>query len=109
MTTSHMATVFAWALTLTTGIIGHSLAAAEDMHPLPSIISDIERHIAELTINTEKISDRIKILHEVPDSKDPLIQEVRNLDIRGWEIHQEQWNLQLDQLRLTEGAVAEGS
>jgi hypothetical protein len=81
------------------------LAAAEEIHPLPSMIADIEHHIAELTINIEKISDRMKFLREAPDSKDPLIQEVRNLDLRGWELHQEQWKLQLDQLRVTEALL----
>ena len=92
-------------LTLTMGIMGNSMAANEEMHPLPFIITDIERHIAELTINIEKVSDRMKFLREVPDSNDPLIQEVRNLDLRGWELHQEQWKLQLDGLRFTEGLL----
>ncbi|GJL69895.1 MAG: hypothetical protein NPIRA06_25300 [Nitrospirales bacterium] len=102
MSVSRITNIFALVLTLTMGIIGSSLAANEEMHPLPSIISDIERQIAELTINIEKISDRIKFLHEIPDSKDPLIQEVRNLDLRGWELHQEQWKVQRDGLRFTE-------
>ncbi|MCA9497678.1 MAG: hypothetical protein R3B95_03340 [Nitrospirales bacterium] len=100
-----MTNVFVLLLTLTMGIIGTSLAANEEIHPLPSILSDIERHIAELTINIEKISDRIRFLREVPDSKDPLIQEIRNLDLRGWELHQEQWKLQLEGLRFTEGLL----
>ena len=102
MTTLRMAKVFALVLTLNMGSIGISLAVAEEQHPLPSIITDIERHIAELTINIEKISDRMNFLREVPLSNDPLIQEVRNLDLRGWELHQKQWKLQLDQLRFTE-------
>jgi len=93
------------ALILTMGITGTSLATSEEIHPLPSIITDIEHHIAELTINIEKISDRMKLLREVPASKDPLIQEVKNLDFRGWELHQEQWKLQLDGLRFTEGLL----
>jgi hypothetical protein len=105
MSMSRMTNVFALLLTLTMGIMGTSLAANEEMHPLPSIITDIERHIAELTINIEKISERMKFLREAPDSKDPLIQEVRNLDLRGWELHQEQWKLQLDGLRFTEGLL----
>ena len=87
------------------GITGTSLATSEEIHPLPSIITDIEHHIAELTINIEKISDRMKLLREVPTSKDPLIQEVKNLDLRGWELHQEQWKLQLEGLRFTEGLL----
>jgi len=105
MTTSHLAKSFALGLILTMGITGTSLATAEEIHPLSSIITDIEHHIAELTINIEKISDRMKLLREVPASKDPLIQEVKNLDLRGWELHQEQWQLQLDGLRFTEGLL----
>lgn len=105
MSMLRMTNVFVLLLTLTMGIIGTSLAANEEIHPLPSILSDIERHIAELTINIEKISDRMRFLREVPDSKDPLIQEIRNLDLRGWELHQEQWKLQLEGLRFTEGLL----
>ena len=105
MSMSRMTHIFAMVLTLTMGIMGNSMAANEEMHPLPFIITDIERHIAELTINIEKVSDRMKFLREVPDSNDPLIQEVRNLDLRGWELHQEQWKLQLDGLRFTEGLL----
>ena len=105
MSMSRMTNIFAMVLTLTMGIMGNSMAANEEMHPLPFIITDIERHIAELTINIEKVSDRMKFLREVPDSNDPLIQEVRNLDLRGWELHQEQWKLQLDGLRFTEGLL----
>ena len=105
MTTSHMMKIFAIVLTLTVGIVGPSSAASDAMHPLTSILTDIERHIAELTLNMEKISDRIKFLREAPPSNDPLIQEILNLDIRGWELHQEQWNMQLDNLRFTESLL----
>ena len=105
MTTSHLTKTFVLILSLTLGIIGTTWAASDNAHPLPSMIADIERHIAELTINIEKISDRMKFLREAPASKDPLIQEVRNLDQRGWALHQEQWKLQLDQLRVTEGLL----
>ena len=47
----------------------------------------------------------MKFLREAPASNDPLIQEVRNLDLRGWELHQEQWKMQLDGLRFTEGLL----
>lgn len=105
MTTSHLMKTFAFVLSLTMGIIGTTWAASDDAHPLPDILTDIERHIGELTINIEKISDRIEFLRKSPSSKDPLIQEVLSLDIRGWELHQEQWKLQLEHLRLTEGLL----
>jgi hypothetical protein len=99
---SHVTNVFTLVLTFTMMLTGTSLSTAGEMHPLPSIITDIEHHIAELTVNIEKISDRMKFLRESPASNDPLIQEVKNLDLRGWELHQEQWKMQLDQLRMTE-------
>jgi hypothetical protein len=105
MTMSRMTKVFALVLSLTIGNIGSALSASEDTHPLPSILNDIEHHIAELTMNIENISERMKFLQNAPISKDPLIQEVLNLDLRGWELHKEQWNLQLDNLRFTEGLL----
>ena len=105
MTTSHLTKTFALVLSLTVGIIGTTWAASGDPHPLPAILTDIERHIGELTINIEDISDRVEFLREAPASKDPLLQEVLNLDIRGWEVHQEQWKLQLEHLRFAEGLL----
>lgn len=105
MTTSHMSKVFVFVLTLTMGSIGTSLPAAAEVHPLPDILTDIERHIGELSINIEGIADRIEFLRKAPTSKDPLLQEVLNLDIRGWEVHQEQWKLQLEHLRFAEGLL----
>jgi hypothetical protein len=105
MSTSHLTKTFALVLSLTVGIIGMTWAASDDTHPLPDILTDIERHIGELTINIEKISDRIEFLRKAPTSKDPLIEELRNLDIRGWETHQEQWKRQLEGLRFTEGLL----
>lgn len=102
MRMSHVTNAFTMVLTFTMILTGTSLSTAGEMHPLPSIITDIEHHIAELTVNIEKISDRMKFLREAPASNDPLIQEVKNLDLRGWELHQEQWKMQLDQLRSTE-------
>jgi len=105
MTTSHLTKVFAFVLSLTVGILGTAWAASDAIHPLPAILTDIERHIKQLTINIEDISDRIEFLRKAPASKDPLLLEVLNLDIRGWEVHQEQWKLQLEHLRFAEGLL----
>ena len=102
MTTSHMTKIFALALTLALGIPGGAFAASDSSYPLASILTDIEGHIAELTLNIDQVSDRIKFLRGAPPSKDPLIQEILDLDIRGWELHKEQWNYQLENLRFTE-------
>lgn len=105
MTTSHLMKTFALVLSLTVGILGTAWAESDAIYPLPAILTDVERHIKQLTINIEDNSDRIEFLRKAPASKDPLLQEVLNLDIRGWEVHQEQWKLQLEHVRFAEGLL----
>lgn len=89
---------------LLTGL-GTGSANAEEMRPLQSILSDVERHIGELTINLDDIKKRIDFLHNLPSTNDPVIQELRALDLQGWTLHLEQWNLQLEHLRFAEAML----
>ena len=79
-----------------------SWAASDSIRPLETILLDLEKHIAELTLNIEKISERIALLRETPPTKDPIIQKLRELDVKGWELHEEQWRLQLAHLKFAE-------
>ena len=79
-----------------------SLAASDSIRPLKTILLDLEKHIAELTLNIEKISERIALLRETPPTEDPIIQGLRQLDVKGWELHEEQWQLQLEHLKFAE-------
>ena len=94
-------TVFALVMTLTLGGVGSSLAAS-DMRPLPMIISDLERHIVELQLNISKIENRLGHLQDAPTTNDPLIQQLRDLDLKGWTLHEEQWKYQLKHLQFAE-------
>ena len=89
---------------LLTGL-GTGSANAEEMRPLQSILSDVERHIGELTINLDDIKKRIDFLQNLPSTNDPVIQELRALDLQGWTLHLEQWNLQLEHLRFAEAML----
>lgn len=82
--------------------MGTGSAVAEEIRPLQSIFSDVERHIGELTINLDDIRKRIDFLHNLPVTHDPVIQELRALDLQGWTLHLEQWELQLEHLRFAE-------
>lgn len=99
-------TVFALVMTLTFGGVGLSQAAS-DIRPLSLIISDLERHIAELQLNISKIENRMVHLRDAPTTKDPLIQQLRDLDLKGWTLHEEQWKHQLNHLRLAEDLLKE--
>jgi hypothetical protein len=105
MSMSRMTNVFALVLSLTVGILGTAWAESDAIYPLPAILTDVERHIEQLTINIEEVSDRIEFLRKAPASKDPLLLEVLNLDIQGWEVHREQWKLQLEHVRFAEGLL----
>lgn len=86
-------------------IIGGSLpglAMSETIRPLNLILQDLDKHIGELTINIEEVTERIEVLRSIPPIDDPLIQELRKLDLEGWELHEEQWRLQLRHLKFTE-------
>lgn len=82
--------------------MGTGLALSEEIRPLQSILSDVERHIGELTINLDDVKKRIAFLHNLPATNDPVILELRALDLQGWTLHLEQWKLQLEHLRFAE-------
>ncbi len=50
----------------------------------------------------EDVAERIEVLRSIPPIDDPVIQELRKLDLEGWELHEEQWRLQLKHLRFAE-------
>lgn len=64
--------------------MGTGSALAEEIRPLQSILSDVERQMGELTINLDDIKKRIDFLHNLPVTNDPVIQELRALDLQGW-------------------------
>lgn len=84
------------------GGISPGFAASENIRPLNLILQDLDKHIGELTINIEEVAERIEVLRSIPPIEDPIIQELRRLDLNGWELHEEQWRLQLRHLRFTE-------
>ncbi len=87
-----------------TGMVTGS-ALAEEIRPLQSILGDVERHIGELTINLDGIKKRIDFLHKLPATNDPVIQDLRTLDLQGWSLHLDQWKLQLEHLRYVEAML----
>jgi len=99
-------TVLAVIMTLTLGGGSMSLASS-DIRPLEMIISDLERHIAELQLNISMIENRMLHLRETPKTNDSLIQQLRDLDFKGWTLHEEQWKLQLTHLRFADELLKE--
>ena len=84
------------------GISLAPLAASESIRPLNLILKDLDKHIGELTVNIEDVAERIEVLRAIPPVDDPIIRELRKLDLEGWELHEEQWRLQLKHLKFAE-------
>ena len=98
----HMMRIMVLGVMLVIGGSWVPWASSESMRPLNLILLDLEKHIGELTINIEDVAERIEVLRAMPPADDPIIQELRKLDIAGWELHEEQWRLQLTHLKFAE-------
>ncbi len=75
---------------------------AQPAHPADPMLGMLHAHLSQLESNLAGLSKRIATLKEVADHEDPIIREIRALDIAGWEMHQQQWLLQRDHLRYAE-------
>ena len=84
--------------------LGGKTTFAEDdaIWPIDDMLNNLKQHIEELSLNIEKISHRMDFLGEAPKTKDPIMQELRKLDLQGWELHKEQWELQHKHLRFVQ-------
>ena len=59
----------------------------------------LNQGLAQLRANIERSDNRLKELSAIMGTIDPTIQELRSLDLSGWELHRQQWMLQRDHLQ----------
>jgi hypothetical protein len=52
----------------------------------------------QLTVNLNGLSKRMNEAPPMPAESDTMLQELRELDLLGWQLHQKQWSLQRDYL-----------
>ena len=79
-----------------------TFAEEEGAWPIDEMLMNLKHHIEELSGNIEKISHRKDFLGEAPKTKDPIMKELRKLDLQGWELHEDQWELQHEHLLFVE-------
>jgi hypothetical protein len=58
----------------------------------------LHRGILDLDENVRELNGRIAELQQMPPVQDPLVQELRALDLSGWQLHQQQWIMQRERL-----------
>lgn len=66
----------------------------------PMTLEQLDQHLAQLTTQIDGITARLEALRHTPEAADPVIRELRALDLKGWELHRAQWLAQRDHLQI---------
>jgi len=72
--------------------------APEGQPSVDPVVEMLHRGILELNGNIDELDQHITELQTMPAVSDPRIQELRALDLLGWQLHQQQWLLQREHL-----------
>lgn len=75
-----------------------SPAIQKEQHQADPVINMLHRGILDLEENVEELNERIAELQQLPSVPDPTLQELRALDLSGWQLHQQQWLVQRGRL-----------
>lgn len=70
----------------------------EERHSVDPVVEMVHRGILELNGNIDELNSHIAELQKMPAVSDPRVQELRALDLSGWQLHQQQWLLQREHL-----------
>jgi prefoldin subunit 5 len=86
--------------TLVGGCAGTIVVPYEESSERDVILETLDNRIVQLTTNIERLGKQITLLQQTQDPMDPTHRALRALDLAGWQLHQQQWMLQRDHLRL---------
>lgn len=87
---------------LVIGVMGCATQASAGHTPVDtdnSVLGMLDRGLTQITANIDALSQRITTLQQVSEITDPILRELRALDLSGWQLHQQQWLLQRDHLQ----------
>lgn len=65
------------------------------------VVEMLHQGILELDGNIDELNRHIAELQQMPAVSDPRVQELRALDLSGWQLHLQQWNLQREHLKFS--------
>jgi len=68
--------------------------------PDDPVIGLLSRGITQLDVNVRALAKRMNDAEQMPTGNDPALQELKALDLSGWQLHQQQWVLQRGHLVL---------
>ncbi|MDE3048471.1 MAG: hypothetical protein KGJ48_01045 [Nitrospirota bacterium] len=85
-------------LIMGTGCTGPTTATRDTIPSGDPAIGLLSKRITQLTVNLNGLSKRMSDVPPMPAESDATLQELRELDLSGWQLHQKQWGLQRDHL-----------
>jgi hypothetical protein len=97
-----------WFALLIVAVIGVQGCAAQTQarpessdagHPSDMVSGMINLHLSQLNTGIDGLDRQIAQLQRMPETTDPVVRELRALDLAGWQLHQQQWKFQRDHLR----------
>jgi len=88
-------------LILMVSCVGHERTTHQDVPELDVILETLDNRIVQLNTNIERLGKQMIALKQIPDTPDPALRELRELDLAGWQLHQQQWVLQREHLLFT--------
>jgi hypothetical protein len=65
------------------------------------VVEMLHQGILELDGNIDELNRHIAELQDMPPVSDPRVQELRALDLSGWQLHLRQWILQREHLKFS--------
>lgn len=78
---------------------GHGVSNLEgEGHMADPVLDMLHRGILDLEENVTELDERIAELEHLPPVPDAAVQELRALDLSGWQLHQRQWFVQRERL-----------
>ncbi len=94
-------TILSSLLLLVVSCAGHEATTPQEGSELEVILETLDNRIVQLNTNIERLGKQMIALKQIPDTSDPALQELRQLDLAGWQLHQKQWILQREHLLFT--------
>jgi hypothetical protein len=73
-------------------------ALSHERHAVDPVLDMLHRGILDLEENVAELNERIAELQQLPPVPDATVQELRALDLSGWQLHQRQWLVQRERL-----------
>lgn len=81
------------------GCAGTGGAMTDAPQATDPLLGMLDKGIFQITANLDRSTRWMGELQRIPQTSDPIMRELRALDLSAWELHRQQWQLQRDHLR----------